>query len=370
MISVIYKKKTVFDYVMGNDIDGYDIDDLENDYRFMIEVIKFTKDKNIYNLCSDKVKDNYEFVRFLVDFFKDDSGFVVLIVKDYLNKLPSDDIRARELLILVSNIISDDEDIALDFGIRMSGFYQLEKFKISYTLNNSENISDCDEYGMGFVFILESYGSSKIITDYFAKRFIKEIFYDNKVKFEELIHGQYKDVSAIEGVGINNFIIKYINSFDSYLANYVETNIMLIDDVKKDLVNVINNWDKYLDKLNSDRCIIFYEELFQIVDNYGGISGYCYDDISNYVIDKLGLKNIFDKYYNEDEELKLDIKIRHLEREELNLLELKCLSDIMRMAVKLFSIDVIDRGCYDYCNFYNDGKNAKRLKKEILGDES
>ena len=66
---MFYSKKVIMDYVCGNDIVGYEIEQLENDHRFMIDVIKYTGDKRIYKLCSDKVKNNPDFVKFLVDFF-------------------------------------------------------------------------------------------------------------------------------------------------------------------------------------------------------------------------------------------------------------------------------------------------------------
>lgn len=41
-------KKLVYDYINGEDIEN--IDDLENNYRFMMEVIKITHDKNMYHI--------------------------------------------------------------------------------------------------------------------------------------------------------------------------------------------------------------------------------------------------------------------------------------------------------------------------------
>ena len=56
-----YNSKVVFDYINGNEIIDYNIDELEDDYEFMMMVINYTNDKNMYNLCSDEVKTNYEF---------------------------------------------------------------------------------------------------------------------------------------------------------------------------------------------------------------------------------------------------------------------------------------------------------------------
>ena len=52
-----YDLELIKNYVEGNDIDC-DIEGLENDYKFMISVIKYTNDKHMYDLCSDNVKNN------------------------------------------------------------------------------------------------------------------------------------------------------------------------------------------------------------------------------------------------------------------------------------------------------------------------
>ena len=41
-----YDFETIIKYVNGEDIEKYEIDELENDYLFMIQVILYTNDKN------------------------------------------------------------------------------------------------------------------------------------------------------------------------------------------------------------------------------------------------------------------------------------------------------------------------------------
>ena len=52
-----YSKKLIYDYIMGNEISEYNIDDLENDYIFIKEVIESTSDKKMYNIYSLKIKE-------------------------------------------------------------------------------------------------------------------------------------------------------------------------------------------------------------------------------------------------------------------------------------------------------------------------
>ena len=62
-----YNPKLVYNYIMGNDIYPYDIEKLEDDYNFMTSVIVYSKDKNFYNLCSTNLKNNYKFLKFLIN---------------------------------------------------------------------------------------------------------------------------------------------------------------------------------------------------------------------------------------------------------------------------------------------------------------
>lgn len=84
-----YSKKLVFDYVMGNDIVGYNIEDLEDNPIFMRQVIEYTKDFKMYFHCSEKVKNDYEFIKFMLLTFQDLS--TVLLAQKYLQKLEEDD---------------------------------------------------------------------------------------------------------------------------------------------------------------------------------------------------------------------------------------------------------------------------------------
>ena len=46
-----YDNKIVNDYINGNDIDDFNIDDLENDSMFMKKAIVASNDKNFYRIC-------------------------------------------------------------------------------------------------------------------------------------------------------------------------------------------------------------------------------------------------------------------------------------------------------------------------------
>ena len=53
-------------YINGDDLGEYSIEQLENDKDFMTSVINYTNDVKMYSLCSDELKKDYEFVKYLV----------------------------------------------------------------------------------------------------------------------------------------------------------------------------------------------------------------------------------------------------------------------------------------------------------------
>lgn len=226
-----YDKKLILDYVSGNDIEDYDIDELENDYEFMMEVISYTKDKNMYALCSDSVKNNYMFIRFLVETFHDDFDFIAELANEYLKDIDHDDITYKELTVLVSQ-----------YADKNNTGYNFYKFKL-----NTEMISKCmlidveqflskqddqtkRELGLGFILVTSVCGTSKILMDFFAKEFIDNIFYDDdKYTLEELIHLNTKNREDLNTKNLNNYIHNYIGTLDQALAHYVVNNLSLIE---------------------------------------------------------------------------------------------------------------------------------------------
>jgi len=46
-----YNINIILNYINGDDIEGYTIEELENDCTFMKLVINYTNDKNMYALC-------------------------------------------------------------------------------------------------------------------------------------------------------------------------------------------------------------------------------------------------------------------------------------------------------------------------------
>ena len=59
-----YSRKLLSDYLLGKSIDDYDIDELESNPEFIKEIIDFSNDKSMYNLCDDELKKNFNLMKF------------------------------------------------------------------------------------------------------------------------------------------------------------------------------------------------------------------------------------------------------------------------------------------------------------------
>ena len=96
-----FTKETVFNYLVGNDILDFNIDELENNPEFMAEVV--CKDKNSYNLCSDEIKTNIVFIRRILDNYKDDMDFALKVYKEF-ESIIEDDENVNSLSLLVPTL--------------------------------------------------------------------------------------------------------------------------------------------------------------------------------------------------------------------------------------------------------------------------
>ena len=224
-------------YINGKDILGHEIDELEDDYEFMIKVMKYTKDKNMYELCSENVKNTYEVIDFMLDNFSDDIDFVLEVVSNYLNN-ERDKTKYLEVLIRVCNLYGYNN--CLEYKNQLEEEYKGFNDNISSMKKylNSDNSYLIEN---GFYFVLDIFNDNKIVANYFASRFIIDYF--NNIDLEREIHKSFKNYNELEVFGINKYLINLLNIYDTKLAEYVISNIYLLNDIRKELDRIKDNWN-------------------------------------------------------------------------------------------------------------------------------
>ena len=291
----MYNVKLLKDYILGNDIVDENIEVLENNVDFMTQVIAMSKDKNFYNLCGNKVRGNFNFVKFLIKNYSCDKNYLHKVVDNFL-RFNKNEIERMDIILTMCNLINNkDDDKYIYYCTKAYMFYSELKLDIEVIKQNPE---DQKLIGEGFILIMEEYGSSLLIKNYFAKHLILDIFEDYDIDLEKYLHCRFSNFEDIKKEGLNTVLISIIKQYDSTLSSYLMINPYLLDDWKKKLLLIERNWNKYeINALNNK-----YEILFDIVskyidNNYLDIHFSTFDIIGYFAL-KLGfmdeLKIIFD----------------------------------------------------------------------------
>jgi len=285
----------LFDYITGNEIEQEIIEKLEDNEKFMTAVIKLTNDKKMYNHCSDKLKTKYNFVKFLIERFKDDIDFIISVAEEFITRGEPTDLENLELVVILSNLYDQTENETLN-GYKFQACIECAGFlkAIDNFLDTNENINP-EDYDLGFVFIIDNFESSPIIMDMFAKVMIEDCIYDEDNDLEKVSHGSFEKKEELEEYGETKFILDYLGCIDVYLKDYVSNNLYLLKEAEKYMRKIKNNWDNYEDNLFLNKTELTFEELEKYAEehNLDCIELMC--ELGN-VISSLGLKETFEKY--------------------------------------------------------------------------
>lgn len=344
-----YDVRILWKYINGYYIEN--VDELENNYKFMMDVIRITKDKNLYNLCSDEVKNNFEFVKFIIDLFKKDIDFVCKVADYYLDNADNDDICTNELIFIMCDVLKNykDNDECLIYFVKRASIVNYDRMIADAIIDEEDNINIKKRLGMGFIIFLESdYCKSNIMLKYIAKIMLNEIFYElSNLSIEDIIHKRFSSVDKLNQYGIKNFIFSYVREYDYFLASYLTTNVDLISKIEKEINLVRNNWNIYLIRNMIRKNEIFMQEAFCYIEEYN--TRYTYDDICSYIdsLNIIPIKLLEDCY--EEWVQTIDLK-------NIRLNDYICIKKIFELAKELYLSPVIDDSAKIDKN-YVDNKN-------------
>ena len=256
-----YSNKLINDYIMGEEIDN--VEELENDPYFMIKAIDKSGDYKLYNLCSDKVKKNYDLVRYLVLKYKNNIDFITKVADFYLDNSEDDFTRTELIAILISLPINDTSK-SLYYHMIAYSLYCYKRVQIEACKKED---SELDVIGMGFILVFEEFNDSEVTLDFFAKRMANGIFEEEGIDLEELIHEKYSDPDSINNYGINNCILDIIGCYDSMLKDYLTTHLYLINDLKDAISIIQKNWNRYVNKCEKEKYISLFDNVHEYLIN-------------------------------------------------------------------------------------------------------
>lgn len=372
-----YSNKLVIDYVNGNDIEE-DFDVLESDRNFMQMVIDYTNDKKMYSFCSDSLKRNYGFVKYVILKFKNDMRFIIEVADEYLNNADNNEIEETELNILMSEILpeySDDGivyDAKIKYGLKKTAFYVTESsFVEGILMEEKDNLLE-----RGFVYFVDKYGATSDITlKYIASEYINKIISDVKeendnINLEQLFHKDRRNYKVVSECGVVNFIITCFRKYDSYLATYLTTHLDLISSLVNEVNRIYNNWDKYNDNLNKERVETFQYEIEKYLSIPMKDMNFSCIQLEAYVIKLLHLEETFNNYYNsmslENSQFNPIKMLDYFEIDlsKISLMEYKCLKYAIALAKEIFDTDYLLKSDYsDVIEEKISGKSLNALLK-------
>jgi len=286
-----YDIELIANYIDGDELIGYDIEELENDIDFMIMVINACNDKRMYNMCSDSLKRNLVFIEYLINKFHNDVAFIEMISEEFMKNASEQE--KLELEIILSKYLKyDSSDVIMAYGLSLWTFYLHKMITYELCRNTFTDEYDKEMLAMGFGLILDEYKDSDIIKEYFAKNMLKEIFNGNDLNLEKLLHQRFRNKKKLVNMGINEFLIKYISEYDDCLSGYVAVHVDLLTDLNHKIVQIIMRWNKYEMAKEREKMEIILEEIDKFcIDNmfFVGLEL----ELLKYILIKFNLKEMF-----------------------------------------------------------------------------
>lgn len=292
-----YSDEVVKAYVNGDDMPDYDIEALEDDVGFMIRVIEYTNDKEMCNMCSDKVKSTYEFVRFLIGKFGDDLNFIRVVVDNYLENV-TNEIEMFELLIIMSNLVrrtgNDDSTYNISLGVN----YLAEKNSIYIMSMRPELKKLSNMIQAGFIIIYDKYNSSDVTMGYFTKRFIADIIADCGIDLESRMHADFESLQELEDFGIASYLLNLLSSYDSFLSKYLAGHLELLADMMKDVNRFKGRWNSYYDLKEIEKYKRVFDAVSEYIDTNNLEADFPETSILYYIGMELGVADVMVQYDN------------------------------------------------------------------------
>lgn len=293
-----YSKELIIDYINGNDIDDYELDELENDKIFMKKVIDFSGDEKMYNFCSDNLKKDYEFVKYIIFKFNNDTKFITSVA-DYFLDNTDNDYERTELSIIMSELTRKEREIN-HYNILCDSIYSDKRIQVELSKLKSKGEEFISELGMGFLLIYDLYSHSEIILNFYAKKMIEDIFKEYDINLEKMLHNQFNMPDDINKQRLNNYMLSFIEVYDSMLASYASSHLEVLLPFRENIIDVQKNWNRYNNRHERENYICMFEKIHEYMKEADSI--FSEEHLKYYIGRKLGILEKIKRYdYINDE---------------------------------------------------------------------
>lgn len=310
-IKMKYSKKEVSNYIYGNDTIA-DIEVLENDPEFMLEVMKMSNDKHFYNLCSFSVKSNYQFVSQVILKFREDSNFICKVANAFLENTAGkiEKIDELELFIIMKDLLPEESEESIRYSTLIEAKFQ--RYRLTWELVKLNN-PDTEVMGMGFLSIYDENHTSSIITNYFAKRMVRAIFEEFDINLEEYLHTHFQSFDEIKKIGIRTYLLNFIAYYDEMLSSYLSTNTNLLEEYLEQIAKIGQHWNLYNHNEEEKKYHYILDYIHKYMEQIEYQTSFSELEILCYIANELGitkkileyddgLRNMYQKGFFSDEE--------------------------------------------------------------------
>ena len=322
--------KMVCDYILSKRISKKKISYLEDDVEYMMLTMIKSNDPRMYRFCSDKVKLDYNFVKFYVNRFRDNYAYADTAARYYLehSNNPFNDL---ELNIIMMDIAYENDVNDFHYGLSaLSRYFIIDSYHTSVANRiNIENEVMKQVYGIGFADVLEKFSSSEIIINYLAKQKISELVlrhykelevdfhkcFDNqdyfkdtcgshlylKESIQEQLYNPFCNRDEIDGYKPYKIMIDFISKYDETLAQFTQSRLDLLDSLDNILRKLYKNWqwyDSQLENVQYNAIIELYEENHDRFEYQQMFGKY---DVLQFAGRQLGIDNIFNEYIDPEQ---------------------------------------------------------------------
>lgn len=263
-----YTPKTIMDYINGNDIEDFELEELEDDESFMKAVINYTNDKKMFFMCSERLQNDFEFITFILYKFRQDKKWISSIADTFLEKKKRDKEKEKyEIAVIMCDLLGNrKDDSSMKYHMIASVAFLWE---IEFVQECKKKLpTESSKIGTGFIFVMVNDNSKEMI-HFFAKRFINYILELYEIDFEELLHKHFKTSQELQEQKLNTFLINFLSHYDIALANYAKCHLDILDSLKERVKYAIQNWNNYQNKKERERFLLLFEEVHNyIAENF------------------------------------------------------------------------------------------------------
>lgn len=289
-----YENKLITDYIKGNDIIGYNIDELENDYEFMSQVINQTNDKKMYNFCSEELKKDYRLVKYMVKKFRGDLEYICLVADNFIESTQNET-QKIELLLIMDKYMSRKEKHN-KYNVQLSVIYFEKRLELEMYKATTKDEKINNELGMGFLLMFDTFNHNELVTNFFAEKTVNAIFSEFDINLEEYLHKNYDNFENIEKQGINVFLLNFISMYDKMLSSYISTRINLLSPLISQMNKIKLNWNNYNKIRDYKICSMIVDEVSRYMEPYQYKINYFEIQLLYYVAFKLGISDKIKEY--------------------------------------------------------------------------